>query len=348
VDPDPNTSGDEISYAHDALYRKIESTDTGSTRHWYHSAGWQVIEERDGPASTDAVVQQHVWSPVYVDAMVLRDRDTDGDGDPRDAGGGERLYVTHDANFNVTGVIGEDGSGGWEVNERYVYDPYGSRAVLDADGSADGDGASDVGLLHGHQGGRHDAAGARLVNFGFRELDTSLGRWEKQDPEGYIDGANTYLFVKSDPIGMIDPLGLFGLKGAAVGCVVGGGITKLFGGSWRDAGLACASGAVGGLTGGLLGGGVFGGAFGGGLGGAAGHAAGGAKHGYFGGGCGLVIGGIFGAIGGGVGGAIEDELGPIAGDGMGGAFGGLTGTAMYTVTCAVFMSVVMDPPALTK
>ncbi len=156
VDPDPNTSGDEISYAHDALYRKIESTDTGSTRHWYHSVGWQVIEERDGPASTDAVVQQHVWSPVYVDAMVLRDRDTDGDGDPRDAGGGERLYVTHDANFNVTGVIGEDGSGGWEVNERYVYDPYGSRAVLDADWSSDADELSDVTFHHG----RNDAAGA--------------------------------------------------------------------------------------------------------------------------------------------------------------------------------------------
>jgi hypothetical protein len=117
-----------VSYGRDALYRKIESTDTGSTRHWYHSAGWQVIEERDGPASTDAVVQQHVWSPVHVDAMVLRDRDSD----PTTAGLEERLYAIHDANFSVTAVVGEDGSGGWEVKERYVYDPYGSRAVLDA------------------------------------------------------------------------------------------------------------------------------------------------------------------------------------------------------------------------
>ncbi len=35
----------------------------------------------------------------------LRDRDTDGDGDVRDAGGSERVYVLHDANFNVTRSI---------------------------------------------------------------------------------------------------------------------------------------------------------------------------------------------------------------------------------------------------
>jgi hypothetical protein len=37
---------------------------------------------------------QYVWSPVYVDALILRDRDTDADGTID-----ERLYVAQDANY---------------------------------------------------------------------------------------------------------------------------------------------------------------------------------------------------------------------------------------------------------
>jgi hypothetical protein len=95
---------------------------------------WQVIEQREESSGGGAgdTEQQFVWSPVYVDAMVLRDRDSDANGSLD-----ERLYAVHDANFNVTAVVGDDGSGGWEVVERYLYDPYGERTVLDADWSAD-------------------------------------------------------------------------------------------------------------------------------------------------------------------------------------------------------------------
>ena len=37
---------------------------------------------------------------------------------------------------------------------------------------------------------------------------TSLGRWINQDPAGYINGANTYQFVESNPVNAVDPLGL--------------------------------------------------------------------------------------------------------------------------------------------
>ena len=59
---------------------------------------------------------QYVWSPVYVDALILRDRDSDGDGTLD-----ERLWVVQDANFNVTAVVDDSG----EVVERYIYDPFG-------------------------------------------------------------------------------------------------------------------------------------------------------------------------------------------------------------------------------
>ena len=40
-----------------------------------------------------------------------------------------------------------------------------------------------------------------------RNYSPSLGRWINQDPAGYINGANTYQFVMSNPVGNVDPQG---------------------------------------------------------------------------------------------------------------------------------------------
>jgi len=106
-------SGETVKrYAYDGLHRRISETADGVTTAFYYSDQWQVLEERVGGQTT----VQYVWSPVYVDALILRDRDSDGDGTLD-----ERLWVAQDANFNVTAVV--DNSG--EVVERYIYDPFG-------------------------------------------------------------------------------------------------------------------------------------------------------------------------------------------------------------------------------
>lgn len=42
-----------------------------------------------------------------------------------------------------------------------------------------------------------------------RWYSPSLGTWTSQDPLSYINGANTYQFVMSDPVGGVDPSGLW-------------------------------------------------------------------------------------------------------------------------------------------
>ncbi|MGC8559145.1 MAG: RHS repeat-associated core domain-containing protein [Phycisphaerae bacterium] len=42
----------------------------------------------------------------------------------------------------------------------------------------------------------------------FRDYSPILGRWMEQDPAQYINGANTYQFVDSSPVGNVDPSGL--------------------------------------------------------------------------------------------------------------------------------------------
>src|SRR5262249_57930157 len=98
--------------------RRVVEAVGGTTRELHYSAQWQVLEER---VSGQTQVQ-YVWSPVYVDALVLRDRDTNADGTL-----GERLDVQEDANHNVVAL----GSTSGHVVERFVYDPYDRATVLD-------------------------------------------------------------------------------------------------------------------------------------------------------------------------------------------------------------------------
>ena len=42
----------------------------------------------------------------------------------------------------------------------------------------------------------------------YRALDTSLGRWTRQDPAGFVDGGSTYQNLVTSPNNLNDPYGL--------------------------------------------------------------------------------------------------------------------------------------------
>src|SRR5690606_21594962 len=109
-----NGSGTVAEYEYDGLNRRTTKTTASETRHAYFSDRWQVLEERVD-SSTDAE-RQFLWGLRYVDDLVLRDRDTDGNGTLD-----ERLYALSDALFNVVALT--DDTGG--VKERFAYQPYG-------------------------------------------------------------------------------------------------------------------------------------------------------------------------------------------------------------------------------
>jgi YD repeat-containing protein len=64
------------SYQYDGLGRRIAESKSGTSTDLYVSTADQVLEERVSGTAT----AQYVWSPVYVDALVLRDRDADAEG----------------------------------------------------------------------------------------------------------------------------------------------------------------------------------------------------------------------------------------------------------------------------
>jgi RHS repeat-associated protein len=181
------------TYQYDARNYRVAEAVGANTRSLYYSSNWQLLEERvNGTARVS-----NVWSPVYVDAMVCRDRDSDNNGSLE-----ERLYPTHDANFNVTALVNASGV----VVEKYAYDPYGVVTIYNASNVVLG--SSAYGWQHFHQGGRLDATSG-LYHFRNREYSATLGRWVSMDPIRYDAGdANLYGYVRVNPIAKLDPAGL--------------------------------------------------------------------------------------------------------------------------------------------
>jgi len=178
-----------VSFSYDALGREIISnvTGVGYAVTLYYNTSWQVVEE-DLPSGSMA--QQYVWNPLGVDSMVERDAAY------------IRQYVQTDANGNVTSVLDTSGN----VQERYIYDPYGAVTVLTPTWTTRS--GSLYGWVYLFQSGRYDAT-STLYGFRNRYLSPTLGRWVQNDPLGFGGGSdNFYSFVGANPVTNSDPSGL--------------------------------------------------------------------------------------------------------------------------------------------
>jgi RHS repeat-associated protein len=194
-----SSSGSTVAtYQYDGGGRRIVKNTAASTetRHFYYTSGWQDIEERVGSSTT--MDKQYVWGLRYIDELICRD-----DATP------QRLYALQDANFNLTGITNTSGF----VQERYLYDPYGNRTIMNAAWSIIT--ASAYNWSIGHQGLIIDAESALIYNRN-RCLNTAMGGWLQRDPIGYVEGLSIYQYVSGGPINQIDPLGLGGQQGPPV------------------------------------------------------------------------------------------------------------------------------------
>jgi len=191
-----NSSGTTLeTFSYDGLGRRITQTASGTTTDLYYSTQDQVLEEMVGGSAT----ARYVWSPVYVDALVLRDRATGSPGTLN-----ERLWVQQDANWNVTALV--NGSG--VVVERYVYDPYGKVTIYSPDYSTVRT-SSSYAWTQGFQGMFYDATSGLDLSRNRPGYSPTLERWTSVDPIGLAPDVNDYRFVGNNPTDGTDPSGLF-------------------------------------------------------------------------------------------------------------------------------------------
>jgi RHS repeat-associated protein len=175
---------------------------------YYYSCDWQVVEEREllntASKTTVATVPkfQWVWGTRYIDEVVLRDENKDGDGDCVD-GADQRLYYAQDANFNVTALLDTAGT----VVERVLYDAYGKSTLYNAAWSS-----TQASTLYNNEvlytGYRFDPESG-LYQVRHRHYHPTLGRWVQRDPIGYHDGYSLYAYVSGKPQRFVDPSGLY-------------------------------------------------------------------------------------------------------------------------------------------
>jgi RHS repeat-associated protein len=180
------------TYAYDGLSRRVQKT-TSSTRDYYYSAQWQILEERVGGAST--YDRQFVWGLRHIDDLVLRDLN---------GGSPARLYALHDA-MSVTAV--EDTTG--TVQERYGYNGFGQPRFMNSTfvnscSSYTWETLFDAYRWDGESG---------FYQVRYRYLHPTLGRWLTRDPIyepgfelRYLTGLTTYSeWPNRDPLGSASP-----------------------------------------------------------------------------------------------------------------------------------------------
>jgi len=198
------------AYTYDGTGRMTSKTTidpatlSSTTVDMYYS-GTQEIEDRTGVtdafgdnlSSNGTVTLTNVYSPGYVNDILLRDTYSGGSFSDRE-------YFTHDANYNVTAAISTVGG----VDLRMVYDPYGAVKFYDAGLSTQV--GNSLGLKSLYQGMLYDAQ----IGWYFtgnsnqgRWYSPSMITWIRPDV-GYIDGMSLYQFVADNPINLTDATGL--------------------------------------------------------------------------------------------------------------------------------------------
>jgi RHS repeat-associated protein len=182
--------------AFDGLSRRITTESASVVTHTYWSDRWKPLEERIGSATTAS--RSYLWGerPGHRDELILRDRDTDGNGTLD-----ERLYATMDY-FNGTAVLNTSGT----ILERYAYSAFGVRRIMAADFSPRS--TSSYAWDFGFQGQFRDAE-TGWGNYGYRFYVAVLGRWINRDPIADSGGDNLYGFVGNNGLNAVDYLGLF-------------------------------------------------------------------------------------------------------------------------------------------
>src|SRR5439155_5458106 len=174
------------TYAYDGQTRRTTKTSGGTTRHYYYTQEWQILEERVG-ASTSAD-RQFVWGLRYLDDLVERDR------------GSERFYAFHDY-FNCTAIADTTGT----VQERYGYDGFGASRVMD--GSFNNRSASLYDWEIRYADYRWDNE-TGFYQVRHRYLHAKLGRWITTDPVEESILQNLYAYAENNSVSFVDPFGM--------------------------------------------------------------------------------------------------------------------------------------------
>jgi len=131
-------------------------------------------------------------------------------------------YLTGDhLNSPAARLVFDDVTEQYQIAERYEYDAYGKRSVLNADYSVPQTVPADITNI-GFTGQRVeslDNANLELSYYKNRWYSPNQGRFLSHDQLGYIDSMCLYLYVKNMPIDIIDEFGFLSHSSRVSDCI---------------------------------------------------------------------------------------------------------------------------------
>jgi len=109
---------------------------------------------------------------------------------------GQKYYLHYDQVGSLRAISDTNGN----VVKEITYDTFGN--ILS-------DTNPTFKVPFGFAGGLYDVD-TKLTRFGYRDYDAYTGKWTAKDPIGFAGGdSNLYGYVLGDPVGFVDPSGLF-------------------------------------------------------------------------------------------------------------------------------------------
>jgi RHS repeat-associated protein len=229
------TIADYEYYGHNRRSRKtvtyrgqeVVANDGGDAEvRFYYDNRWRILETRNGSGQTTF---QHLWGTQYTDELVWIEKNGDpsiGDDttpdveatgesteDPADA----RYFAHQDRNWNVVALSSHDpadpnSATNGAIAERYGYTPYGEARVLKMPEQGREMAAATLGSRIGsgfaYQGLVLDRA-TEIYRNRRRWYSAHLTQFCIRDPAGYTDGVSLYLSRTANPVGRVDPSGLW-------------------------------------------------------------------------------------------------------------------------------------------
>ena len=201
----------EQAYHYDTANRRtwVDTNNDGTPDVYYLYLGDRILETYD---NTGALMTSFVYGN-YVDELIQR-QDAPGYG-------GAEYYFHQNDQWNVVALT--DGAG--VVQQRYLYDDFGTPTVTLADWSLQAIGTALTTRLF--QGREYDID-TEFYYYRARYYEPATGRFTSRDPLGIwgdiLHLGNGYTFLNSNPWSLIDPFGL----------AAGGNISKIYDVRWKE------------------------------------------------------------------------------------------------------------------
>jgi len=201
-------------YAYDAGGRRVRKdiygTSAGDVD--YAQAGSQTLEERDAADTT--VSRQFVYG-AYVDEPLVMN--VNADADTWTTGAADAVYYyLQNRMFSVGALTNSSGT----IIEAYEYDPYGRHTRItdgNSDGHVDFDATDARTTLTGSTlanpytfTARNFDPETKLLYFRSRYCQPEGGRFLSRDSMGYAPGPSLYEYARTNPLGRVDPSGMWG------------------------------------------------------------------------------------------------------------------------------------------